>query len=102
MAEQERYEDAKKRVEELKGFYTHLFIYLAVNLFLFILNMLTAPDALWFYWPLIGWGIGILIHGLSVFVLAGMFGKDWEEKKIKDIMSKDKDKDESHRNSQRH
>ena len=52
--------------------------------------MLSTPDALWFYWPLFGWGIGILIHGLTVFVFEGRFGREWEEKKIKEIMEKDK------------
>ena len=61
-----------------------------VNLFLFAINMLSTPDALWFYWPLFGWGIGILIHGLTVFVFEGRFGREWEEKKIKEIMEKDK------------
>jgi hypothetical protein len=94
MAEQERYEDAKKRVEDIKGFYIHLLIYLAVNLLLFAINILSTPDALWFYWPLLGWGIGVFIHGLTVFVFEGLFGKQWEEKKIKEIMEKDKNNKE--------
>jgi hypothetical protein len=88
--EQERYERAKRRVEELKSFYTHLFVYLAVNAGLFLLNILTSPRNLWFYWPLIGWGIGLAIHGLSVFGTQKMLGKDWEERKIKELMEKDK------------
>ncbi len=88
--EQESYERAKKRVEELRSFYTHLFVYLAVNAGLFLLNILTSPRHLWFYWPLIGWGIGLAIHGLSVFGTEKMLGKDWEERKIKELMDKDK------------
>lgn len=89
MNEQERYEKAKKRVEELKGFYTHFFIYLLVNLMLFIINILTSPGQFWFYWPLFGWGIGLLIHALTVFVFSGLFGKEWEERKIRKIMEKE-------------
>jgi hypothetical protein len=88
--EQESYERAKKRVEELKSFYSHLFVYLAVNAGLFLLNIITSPRHLWFYWPLIGWGIGLAIHGLSVFGTQNLLGKDWEEKKIKEILEKEK------------
>jgi len=90
MGEQETYERAKKRVEELKSFYSHLFVYLAVNAGLFLLNIITSPRHLWFYWPLIGWGIGLSIHGLSVFGTQKLLGKDWEEKKIREMMEKEK------------
>ena len=88
--EQELYERARKRVEELKSFYTHLFVYIAVNAGLFLLNIITSPRHLWFYWPLIGWGIGLAIHGLSVLGTQRLLGKDWEERKIKEIMEKEK------------
>ena len=87
--EQESYESAKKRVDEIKSFYSHLFVYMAVNAGLFLLNILTAPKHLWFYWPLIGWGIGLSIHGLSVFGTQKFLGKDWEERKIREIMEKE-------------
>ncbi len=90
MTEQETYERAKKRVEELKSFYSHLFIYLVVNVGFFILNILASPRHLWFYWPLIGWGIGLSIHGFSVFGTQKMLGKDWEERKIRELMEKEK------------
>ncbi|MCK4322302.1 2TM domain-containing protein, partial [candidate division WOR-3 bacterium] len=62
-----------------------------VNLALFIINMLTSPNSLWFYWPLFGWGIGLLIHAFSVFGTK-RFLRDWEEKKINELMEKDKKK----------
>ncbi|AST01282.1 hypothetical protein BT10792_02380 [Bacillus thuringiensis] len=40
-------------------------------------------------YPLAGWGIGIVIHGLTTFPV-GIFGKEWEERKIKEYMEKDK------------
>jgi hypothetical protein len=86
----EIYERARKRVEELKSFYSHLLVYLAVNAGLFLLNIITSPKHLWFYWPLIGWGIGLTIHGLSVFGTQNLLGKDWEEKKIRELMEKEK------------
>jgi hypothetical protein len=43
---------------------------------------------LWFYWPLLGWGIGLFFHGMSVFVFSKFPGKQWEERKIKEVMNK--------------
>ena len=88
MDDQAGYERAKKRVEDIRGFYHHLLIYVLVNAFLFVLNILTSPGDLWFYWPLLLWGIGIVAHAASVFASGGLWGKDWEERKIKQLMEK--------------
>jgi hypothetical protein len=48
------YRRAKARVDALRDFYIHLAVYVAVNLFLFAINMLTNRDSLWFFWPLLG------------------------------------------------
>jgi hypothetical protein len=87
--EEERYYKARKRVEEIKGFYGNLISYLAVNCFLLILNLVTSPQYLWFFWPLLGWGIGVVIHGLKVFNYSPFFNKEWEERKIKEFMDKE-------------
>jgi uncharacterized membrane protein len=90
MIEDEKYRRAKKRVMAMKGFYIHLFFYVTVNMVLFLINMVTSSKHLWFFWPLLGWGIGILAHAFSVWGLVGWFGREWEERKIKELMEKDK------------
>lgn len=85
----ERYFIAKKRVDEIRGFYGNLSSYIFVNLGLLALNLWTAPNHLWFYWPLLGWGIGVLIHGMRVFNYMPFIGLDWEEQKIKELMAKE-------------
>ncbi len=92
MDEEESYKKAKKRVGELRGFYEHLIAYVAVNIMLVIINLVTSPDALWFYWVTIFWGIGVIWHAISVFGKRGKLGKNWEDKKIKELMEKDKRK----------
>ncbi len=87
--EEERYFKARKRVEEIKGFYGNLIAYVVVNIGLMVLNLLTSPGYLWFFWPMLGWGIGVLFHGMKVFDFMPFFGKDWEEKKIKEFMDKE-------------
>jgi hypothetical protein len=86
----EKHEEAKKRVKELKDFYRSLITYVGVNILLIIINLLTSPEHLWFYWATIFWGFGILLHASKVFFLKGKFlGKDWEEKKIKEMIEKE-------------
>ena len=87
----EKYEKAKERVKELKIFYGNLISYATVNGILIIINLVTSPGNLWFYWVTIFWGIAILMHASRVFVLKGkVFGEEWEQKKIKEIMEKEK------------
>jgi hypothetical protein len=90
MNEQEiKYQKAKERVEALKGFYIHLTVYVVVNLILFSINMIVSPDSLWFIWPLMGWGVGVVIHALSAFGFGPGFGADWEARKIRELMEKE-------------
>ena len=88
----EKYERAKRRVEELRKFYANLVTYTVINVILIIIDLVTSPGSLWFYWVTIFWGIAILIHASKTFILKGkFFGEEWEEKKIKEITEK-KDK----------
>lgn len=90
MNEQEiKYQRAKKRVKALKGFYVHLGVYVTVNLFLFLLNIVGSPDSLWFHWPLLGWSVAIVLHAFSVFGSGRPLGAEWEEKKIAEIMEQE-------------
>ncbi len=70
------------QVREIKGFYSHLMTYALVITGLFILNYMTSPEYIWAWWPALGWGIGILSHGLSAFETFNFFGADWEKKQV--------------------
>ncbi|MCP4545251.1 MAG: 2TM domain-containing protein [bacterium] len=80
------YEEAKERIQELRGFYSHLLVFVLGNSFLFVVNLLTSRGDWWFYWPLLGWGVGIVAHGSWVFWGRGLWGKSWEERKIRELM----------------
>jgi hypothetical protein len=86
MDEEQRYKQAKARVEALKGFHIHLTVYLIVNTGLFLINVVTFSNW-WFYWPLLGWGIGLAAHAMGVFVIGDALGPGWEERKIRQYMS---------------
>ncbi len=91
----ENYKRALKRVKEIKGFYTHLIVYILVNFFLFVSKFQSFSDfSNLNKWKLsntlLFWGIGLAIHGLSVFGPKLFLGKKWEENKIKELMEKEK------------
>jgi hypothetical protein len=88
MDNQERYERAKGKVKELKAFYTNLIAFVLVNGGLFFIDLLTSPGSWWFYWVTIFWGIGLVIHALTVFGGIQFLGADWEDKRIKEYMEK--------------
>jgi len=86
----EKYEKAKKRVQELRRFYRNLVSFGIINVILIIVDVVTSPGSLWFYWVTIFWGIAVLLHASKVFILKGTFlGEEWEQKKIKEIMEKE-------------
>ena len=87
---EQRYLKAQKKVEDLKAFYGNLSSYIIVNTGLMILNLLTSPQHLWFFYPLLGWGLGVALHAMSVFNYMPFLNRDWEEQKIRDLMNKEK------------
>lgn len=69
-------------VRAIKGFYSHLTTYLMVIGLLFVVNFLTDPSYIWAWWPAMGWGIGIINHGLNAFEVFNFFGTKWEKRQI--------------------
>jgi hypothetical protein len=88
----EAYEMAVKRVKKLKGFYTHLLVYVIINIFIYVVNVRGSHGdyfALQNFTTAFFWGIGLLAHATSVFVPEIVFGKNWEERKIREFMEKE-------------
>ena len=87
-----KYLEAQKRVKTLKGFYIHSAVYLLVNLFIIGQSVQRGSSLsdLDNYWTAIFWGVGFLGHAISVFLPNIIMGKDWEERKIRELMNKNK------------
>ena len=83
-----RYEEALCHVREVRGFYTHLLVYVLVIGGLATLNLLTNPGRLWFGFAAAGWGIGLAVHAISVFALRGWLGRDWQERKVREYLER--------------
>jgi hypothetical protein len=85
-------EKARARAHELKDFYKHLITYILVCGLLVVIDLAdrdvgagTFLGLNWAYWPIIGWGIAVVIHALSVFLPF----RGWEERKTMQLYEKE-------------
>lgn len=79
---------ALAKVRKIKGFYIHLAQYVVVISVLAVINLATNPSKLWFFWPALGWGIGITAHAAAVFEYIPFFGAEWERKQVEKILGR--------------
>lgn len=73
---------ALSHVRRVKRFYIHLMQYVFVIAGLGGINLFTHPSKLWFIWPALGWGLGLLAHAASVFEFVPFFGAEWERRQV--------------------
>ena len=93
--DQIRYEEAVKRVRKIKGFYTHAIVYVVINSMIVIINIqnLSLGESYFQFknfFTAFGWGIGLLAHGMATFIPFFILGKNWEERKINELMEREK------------
>ena len=79
------------QVKRIKGFYKNLAYYMCIVTLLFAVNLFTNPAYIWAIWPALGWGIAIVLQGLSAFDILNFFGSDWEKKQIAKRLDKNTD-----------
>ena len=84
------YVRARKHVDELKEFYYSLISYCVVIPFLIFIWYRFTPDTIqWFWFPMFGWGIGLVFQAYKVFVNDGVLGRNWEKRKIDEFMQEE-------------
>lgn len=79
---------AKQRADDLKGFTTHLGVYLIIMIAFFLLNLATSPGDWWFFYPFLPWGVGLAIHGWNVLGSDKLFDDKWTERKADELLKK--------------
>jgi hypothetical protein len=79
--------EVRRQVHQLRGFYHHLAVFLLVNAGLIGINLLSSSSRLWFYWPLLGWGIWLALHSFSTFSRGRWLGREWEEHKVNQMLA---------------
>ncbi len=82
-----KYQIAKKKVRKVKSFYRHLSMWLVFSAFFLLLNVATDRNDFWAFWPIAGWGLGLVMHAIGVFGLPGL-RQDWEERMIEREMAR--------------
>lgn len=87
--EQLAYKRAKKKVQEIKGFYLNLMCYCLIIPILVYINLTYSPGFHWFWFSALGWGTGVLFHGISAFNVIPFLGCDWEERKMREFMQQE-------------
>jgi 2TM domain len=86
----------RRRVHRIAKFYRHLMVYVIVIGLLWILNAIiifsgTQPNkwySWWAVWPMLGWGIGLFVHGITLLPMWGLFSQEWEDRKVKELMER--------------
>lgn len=79
---------ARKQAEDLRGFLTHLTCFLAVGLAFFFLNLVTSRDSWWFFWPLLPWSVGLIIHGWNTVTNDRLLNEAWVERKAQSMLAR--------------
>jgi hypothetical protein len=87
MDEHEKLERARRRVEDLMGFYIHLAVFVVVMAILLVVNIVNSPPW-WVQWPFLGWGLGLLGHGIAIFGKLPNFVTRWQLRKIRDLSAR--------------
>jgi hypothetical protein len=77
MNDQKSQQTAQTRAKEKVEFRIHLISYFAVMTLLALINLTLTPGYIWFKWPLLGWGIGIILHALNVYYTRIENIKEW-------------------------
>jgi fatty acid desaturase len=83
--DEERLARAQRRLAARKGFYVHLFVFIMVLAGLAIVNLSTGGPW-WVLWVLLGWGIGIVAHAMTVLGRSSQAIASWEERKLRQFM----------------
>jgi sensor histidine kinase YesM len=79
---------ARKKVRDMRAFYFSALLYALIIPIFWIVN-LSVGGPVWAHWPMIGWGIGLIIQGLSIFARSTVFGAEWEERKVEELMARE-------------
>jgi transcriptional regulator with XRE-family HTH domain len=73
---------AFRQVRKIRGLYSHVMSYVVVMSGLAAINLILMPHRIWFIFPLLGWGVGLLSHAAGVLNIFPWFGPEWERRQV--------------------
>ena len=68
---EEAREEARRYVRRKRILYTVVGIWLALSLMWFTIDLLDDSSSFWFYWPMLGTGIGVAITAIVLLGIGG-------------------------------
>jgi len=75
-------EEARRYVRRKRILYTIVAIWIALSLMWFVIDLADDSSSWWFYWPMLGTGIGVAITAIVLLGIGGLFGVDWERREV--------------------
>ena len=84
-----RYNWAKRKARDIRSFYINLGLYCICMPIIIAINIFIVPQFQWFWFSLLGWGSGVLVHGISAFQLFPFLGRNWESKKLREFIKEE-------------
>ena len=61
----------------------------------FAIDMADGTESLWFYWPMLGTGLAVAIAASILIGIGGLFGADWENRKVERYVRQHRDSDDA-------
>ena len=88
-SESYRFQKAKNKAKAIKSFYCNLLCYGIVIPILITINLIYMPTFHWFWFSMLGWGSGIVLHSIEAFEYNPLMPKDWEQRKLKQFLEEE-------------
>jgi 2TM domain len=85
--------EARRWVRRKRILYAILGIYVALSLMWFLIDMADGTESLWFYWPMLGTGVGVAIAAVALLGIGGLFGVNWENRQVERYLKAHRDTD---------
>jgi hypothetical protein len=83
--------EARRKVQGMRAFYIHALVYAVVITMLIVINLLSGDGwkgNWWVQWPAMTWGAVLILHGIFAHGGADLFGADWEERKVDELVNR--------------
>jgi two-component system LytT family sensor kinase len=90
-------DEARRWVRRLRILYTILGIYFVLSVMWFLIDMSDGTENIWFYWPMLGVGVCVAVAAVVLLGVGGLFGADWERRRVDRYLERHDDYDENRR-----
>jgi hypothetical protein len=82
------HDEARNWVRRKRILFTMLGVYAALSVMWLLIDLADDSSGYWFYWPMLGTGIGVAIAAVVLLGVGGVFGADWEQREIDRYMAR--------------